>query len=170
MTSRIKTSVDSEIGKLEAVILHQPGSEVENMTPVNAERALYSDILNLPIAGKEYQQLKGVLDKVCTTLEVADLLEEVLHNNESKNKLISKICLNESVSELHPILSEAEPRLLAKLLIEGIALEKNNLTNYLSNERFLLRPLHNLFFTRDSAMGLNDSMLIGKNGKCCARS
>ncbi len=162
MTSRIKTSVNSEIGKLEAVILHQPGSEVENMTPVNAERALYSDILNLPIASREYQQLKGVLDTVCTTLEVAGLLEEVLHSCESKNKLIAKICTNESVSELHPVLSEAQPKLLAKLLIEGIALEKNNLTNYLSNERFLLRPLHNLFFTRDSAMGLNDSMLIGK--------
>ena len=162
MTSRIKTSVNSEIGKLEAVILHQPGSEVENMTPVNAERALYSDILNLPIASREYQQLKGVLDTVCTTLEVADLLEEVLHSGESKNKLIAKICTNESVSELHPVLLEAQPKLLAKLLIEGIALEKNNLTNYLSNERFLLRPLHNLFFTRDSAMGLNDSMLIGK--------
>ena len=40
-------------------------------------------------------------------------------------------------SELHPVLSEAQPKLLAKLLIEGIALEKNNLTNYLSNERFL---------------------------------
>ena len=97
MTSRIKTSVNSEIGKLEAVILHQPGSEVENMTPVNAERALYSDILNLPIASREYQQLKGVLDTVCTTLEVAGLLEEVLHSCESKNKLIAKICTNESV-------------------------------------------------------------------------
>jgi arginine deiminase len=51
---------------------------------------------------------------------------------------------------------------LADLLIEGVVLENNNLTNYLSNERFLLRPLHNLFFTRDSAMGMNDKIMIGR--------
>ncbi|MDZ7740982.1 MAG: hypothetical protein U5Q03_04345 [Bacteroidota bacterium] len=55
--------VDSEIGKLEGVILHRPGPEIENMTPANAERALYSDILNLSVAGREYAQLAGVLDK-----------------------------------------------------------------------------------------------------------
>jgi len=43
----MKTSVHSEIGKLEGVIIHTPGSEVENMTPENAERALYSDILTI---------------------------------------------------------------------------------------------------------------------------
>ena len=59
-------------------------------------------------------------------------------------------------------LIDTAPGELAKLLIEGVFLEKNNLTNYLNNERFLLRPLHNLFFTRDSAMGMNDHMLIGK--------
>ena len=46
MTNIIETCVESEIGEIEGVILHTPGSEVENMTPGNAERALYSDILN----------------------------------------------------------------------------------------------------------------------------
>ena len=39
--------VYTETGELEGVLLHPPGPEVENMTPKNAERALYSDILNL---------------------------------------------------------------------------------------------------------------------------
>ena len=56
----IQVQVSSEIGELEAVILHTPGQEVENMTPKNAERALYSDILNLAVAQKEYCQFKGV--------------------------------------------------------------------------------------------------------------
>ena len=55
--------VQSEIGKLDAVLLHSPGAEVENMTPRNAQRALYSDILNLSIAQKEYEQVSGVLNK-----------------------------------------------------------------------------------------------------------
>jgi len=59
-------------------------------------------------------------------------------------------------------LAENTPEKLASLLIEGVLLERNNLTNYLSNEKFLMRPLHNLFFTRDSAMGMNGNMLIGR--------
>ena len=62
----LKIEVQSEIGKLEAVLLHSPGAEVENMTPRNAQRALYSDILNLSIAQKEYEQVSGVLSKVAS--------------------------------------------------------------------------------------------------------
>ena len=47
---KYNVNVTSEIGELEGVILHSPGPEVENMTPENAERALYSDILNLSVA------------------------------------------------------------------------------------------------------------------------
>ena len=46
----IDIKVTSEIGKLNGVIVHVPGQEVENMTPRNAERALYSDILNPAVA------------------------------------------------------------------------------------------------------------------------
>lgn len=158
----MKTCINSEFGKLEAVIIHQPGSEVENMTPENAERALYSDILNLSIASKEFAQLEGVLKSVTSVFYVKNLLTDILANENVKINLIKEICLNEG-NVCNPLkLSENTPAKLANLLIEGVVLEKNNLTNYLSNERFLLRPLHNLFFTRDSAMGINNHMLIGK--------
>ncbi len=39
---------------------------------------------------------------------------------------------------------------------------KDNLTRYLSNERYLLRPLHNLFFTRDIAMAVNGRVMSGR--------
>ena len=54
----LKINIQSEIGDLEAVLLHTPGAEVENMTPKMAQRALYSDILNLSIAQEEYKQLR----------------------------------------------------------------------------------------------------------------
>ena len=50
MSNIVEVNVQSEIGKLNGVILHTPGEEVENMTPENAGRALYSDIMNLSIA------------------------------------------------------------------------------------------------------------------------
>ena len=46
MNPIVEVNVQSEIGKLNGVIIHTPGEEVENMTPENAERALYSDIIN----------------------------------------------------------------------------------------------------------------------------
>lgn len=157
----MQTSVHSEIGQLEGVIIHTPGSEVENMTPANAERALYSDILNLSIAATEYAQFEGVLKKVSKVYQVKDLLADILENGDVRKELLREICITERIDsclQMH----ETEAKLLASMLIEGVVLEKNNLTNYLSNERFLLRPLHNLFFTRDSAMAMNDSILIGK--------
>ncbi len=158
----MRTSINSEIGKLEGVVVHTPGQEVENMTPENAERALYSDILNLQIASQEYAQLLGVLEKTTTVFEIKKLLCGILKDSGHKEQLLSEICANEQLPGLMDELTGYGEEELSTLLIEGLALPKNNLTNYLSNERFLLRPLHNLFFTRDSAMGMNQAMLTGK--------
>jgi len=158
----MKTCINSEFGKLEGVIIHQPGSEVENMTPENAERALYSDILNLSIAAKEFALLEGVLKSVTSVFYVKNLLADILKDEKVKMNLLKEICSNEGNVCNSFVLAENKAEDLANLLIEGVMLEKNNLTNYLSRERFLLRPLHNLFFTRDSAMGMNDQMIIGK--------
>ena len=158
----MQTSINTEIGKLEGVVVHTPGSEVENMTPENAERALYSDILNLSIATREYAQMVGVLRKTTKVFEVKKLLTDILENNSCKEQLLKEVSSHEQIPGLEDELIQYNKEDLAGLLIEGLVLEKNNLTNYLNNERFLLRPLHNLFFTRDSAMGMNDSMLIGK--------
>ena len=159
---KLRISVDSEIGRLEGVVMHPPGPEVENMTPENAERALYSDILNLSVAKREFAQLEGVLKKVSHVFHVKELLRDVLQNENVRKTLLSEICAVEGLKCSGNSFANNKADELAKLLIEGVALEKNNLTNYLSNERYLLRPLHNLFFTRDSAMGMNDRMLIGK--------
>lgn len=158
----MKTCINSEIGKLEGVIIHTPGSEVENMTPENAERALYSDILNLSIASKEYAQLAGVLGRVAKVFEVKKMLADILESNIAKMQLLQEICNHEGICGMEEQLAENPASQLASLLIEGLILERNNLTNYLSREKFLMRPLHNLFFTRDSAMGMNGNMLIGR--------
>ena len=47
-----KVQINSEIGRLNAVLLHRPGVEIEQMTPENACKALYSDILNKAIVDK----------------------------------------------------------------------------------------------------------------------
>ena len=159
---QLKIDVCSEFGQLEGVIIHTPGLEVEEMTPENAERALYSDILNLSVAGKEYDTFKRVLNKVTRTFEVRDLLEDVLNDEQVKTTLIKDICNNEGAMEILPRLMEQNPIELARQLIQGVYLERNNLTRYLSMERFSLRPLHNFLFTRDCSMAFGSQVLIGK--------
>lgn len=160
MNEKVKIDVCSEIGELEAVILHSPGSEVENMTPGNAERALYSDILNLPVAQKEYAQLEQVLSKFARVLQVKDLLVETLNNSRVKEDLVEKICNSNNISDTKDYLLGKSRKELADLLIEGVVMQKNTLTRFLSQERYSLPPLHNFFFTRDAAIPMLDSVLI----------
>ncbi|MCE1199680.1 MAG: arginine deiminase family protein [Marinilabiliales bacterium] len=157
-----KINVTSEIGELEGVILHSPGPEVENMTPENAERALYSDILNLSVASREYFELKGVLSKLTTTYEVKQLLSETLAQSNARERLIRTVCEHEGTPEEMGFLMEMTPAQLASQLIEGVVLRRDNLTRFLSNERYAIRPLHNFLFTRDSAISVWNEVLIGK--------
>ena len=160
--SKIKIQLESEIGELEGVIIHTPGNEVENMTPENAERALYSDILNLSVAQKEYAQLKGVLSKVTKTFEIKDLLKDILKNHDVKNTLINRITSSCNAEEIKNLLTEQSPEKLASLLIEGVPIHINSLTDYLEKNYYKLDPLHNFFFTRDASSAVNDSVLINK--------
>lgn len=159
---KMRIDVRSEIGEIEGVIIHTPGQEVEEMTPENAERALYSDILNLSVAGEEYAVFKSVLNKVTKTFEVRDLLADILKNDQVKTDLLNEICRNEGAAEILPRLTDKPAKELARLLIQGVYLERNNLTRYLSQERFSLRPLHNFLFTRDASMSFGNEVLIGK--------
>lgn len=162
MNKRLTVNVRSEIGELEGVILHTPGSEVENMTPKNAERALYSDILNLSVAKKEYSQFEGVLNKLTRTFQVQDLLADILSTEKVKENLLQKICKFEGRGDVYNYLLEQSPEETAKSLIQGVVEVKDTLTKYLSKERYALRPLHNFFFTRDAAMSVLDDVLIGR--------
>lgn len=160
--NKFNVNVTSEIGQLEGVILHSPGPEVENMTPENAERALYSDILNLSVASREYFELKEVLNKVTKTYEIKDLLTETLKINSTKEALIRNVCEHEGVYDQLDLLLSMPPEILAQQLIEGVILNRDNLTKFLSKERYSMRPLHNFLFTRDSAITFWNEILIGK--------
>ncbi|MGM0376924.1 MAG: arginine deiminase family protein [Bacteroidota bacterium] len=162
MHSPIIPNVNSEIGELEAVILHTPGPEVENMTPANAERALYSDILNLPVANEEYLQFSEVLGKLTQTFQVKDLLAEILTNSTVKTEMVEKICSHEQVGSIKEDLLGMAPEELSAQLIEGVALKRNTLTSFLSEERYALRPLHNFFFTRDASTTIFNEVMISK--------
>lgn len=157
----LNLNVQSETGKLEAVLMHYPGAEVENMTPKHAQRALYSDILNLSIAQKEYDQIFGVLKKTSRVFEVTDLLTQLLEKDDLKSALVHKICETEQVLNYVDYLIDLSAPALAKILIEGLPIQINTLTDFLREEYYALKPLYNFYFTRDS------SAIIGNNAVIC---
>ena len=153
-----KVHVASETGRLRAVLLHRPGVEIERMTPLNAAHALYSDILNRPIVDTEYHYFSGVLEKWTQVYYVEDILERLLDDAEVRRHLVEESCdmdnCDDGLAEQLMALPSAE---LAQALIEGY--EQPD-WDCVSDDRYLLKPLYNLFFTRDASSTVYDRVLI----------
>ena len=158
--NKTRLNVQSETGVLEAVMLHYPGAEVENMTPKNAQRALYSDILNLSIAQKEYEQLYGVLNKLTKVFEVRKLLAEFLKDSVQKEVLLRKICTTENVMQYFDYLMQLSEKEVTRVLIEGLPAKINTLTEYLKDDYYALLPLYNFYFTRDACVTIGNNLLV----------
>ena len=53
----------SEIGKLQRVLLHRPGREIEALTPSTMERLLFDDVPFLKAAQEEHDAFADLLRK-----------------------------------------------------------------------------------------------------------
>ncbi len=162
MSQEYKVNLNSEIGQLEAVILHKPGAEVENMKPANAHRALYSDILNVEVANQEYAEFISVLDKLTTTFEMQDLLRTILQNDTVRQSLVNDLWLDEEHYGDDTFVKQLSTEQLSIQLIEGIRMQKNSLSKFLMDDRYSLKPLYNFFFMRDASMSFGDKVVVGK--------
>lgn len=153
-----KVNVASETGRLRAVLLHRPGVEIERMTPLNAAHALYSDILNKPIVDTEYSNFCGVLERWTNVYYVEDILEELLKDNDIRQHLVYESCDMDNCDDgLAEQLMEWDADCLAKALIEGYEDPEWDGTD---DNRYLLKPLYNLFFTRDASSTVYNRVLI----------
>ena len=150
--------VSSETGRLRAVLLHRPGAEIERMTPLNAAEALYSDILNKPIVDSEYHYFSGVLNKWTDVYYVEDILESLLQESSVRQHLVGESCRMDGCPQLVPQLLDLDPKQLATVLIQGYENPRWDAQN--ADDRYLLKPLYNLFFTRDASSTVYDRVLI----------
>ena len=156
-SQRINVSVNSEIGKLQHVLIHTPGPELEKITPENAHTYLYSDILNMQVAQKEYGYFKKVLQKATKVHEISDLLTDILQIENVKNSLVDRICRAEEKGFIAAYLKSLPANELAQQLIAGVYLD--NIT-YINHENSALTPIPNLFFMRDASFTVFDNILI----------
>ena len=153
----INVSVNSEIGKLQHVLVHTPGPELEKVTPENAHTFLFSDILNMQVAQKEYSYFKKVLQKVAEVHEIGDLLTDILQMENVKNALVDRVCKTEDKGFLAPYLKSLSAEELSRQLIEGVRLDD---ITYINKEPYALLPIPNLFFMRDASFTMFDNIMI----------
>ena len=139
----LQVNLNSEVGRLRAVMLHRPGPELENMTPATIKEALYSDLLSTRPAQKEYRQLEAILSGVCTPFYIDDLLREVLEKvPESKNYIMGKLRGEGVPEETLRHLESLDAKTLGKSLVDGLPGTAMN-------------PMYNLYFTRDIGVCFN---------------
>jgi arginine deiminase len=154
-------NVSSEIGRLREVLVHPPGAELLAVTPATRADYLYDDIIDLPHALREHGRFVAILERFAKVYKVADLLAETLSDREMRQHLISDTLDIISSEPLSRELEQLEPSALVKLLIEGREEMPGQLTRTLNETGYVLPPLPNLFFTRDTAMAINEHVMIG---------
>ena len=152
----------SEIGKLNKVLLHRLGTEVEGLVPGNFERLLFDDIPYLKVAQHEHDLFADVLRE--NGVEVVYYVDETV--KALADKKVRAEFVKEFVSESN-IYSEAVTEALEEYLMgmtvrgmvekciagikkDEISVSTNSLAEYIaSGYPYYMDPMPNLYFTRD---------------------
>ncbi|HEX6966115.1 MAG TPA: arginine deiminase family protein [Gemmatimonadaceae bacterium] len=153
--------VTSEIGRLQAVLVHTPGPELLAVTPETREDYLYDDIIDVEIAQREHRHFVAILERFADVHFVSNMLADVVQSADARDLLIREMTDIVPSSPLAKEFTERSPQELARMLIEGMEEEPGPLARTLNETGYVLPPLPNLLFTRDSAMVMGTHALIG---------
>ncbi|HET7621377.1 MAG TPA: arginine deiminase family protein [Gemmatimonadaceae bacterium] len=153
--------VTSEIGALQTVLVHTPGPELLAVTPANRADYLYDDIIDVEIAQREHRRFVAILERFAKVHYVRDLLADVIVAGDARELLIREATHMVPTGPLASRIGERSPEELVDMLIEGDEEVPGPLARTLNEHGYMLPPLPNLFFTRDTAMVLGAHVMIG---------
>ena len=163
--------VRSEVGRLRTVLLHRPGNELKRLTPRNNDALLFDGLPWVDRAQEEHDQFAETLrNRGVEVLYVSTLLVETLADPTARAKaiqdLVSDIRLGETLrSYLLRYLADLDPEELAEIMMAGLRNDEVQGTGSLvaalyRPDHFLIDPLPNLLFTRDSSVWIGDRVTI----------
>ncbi len=156
-------NIFSEIGKLNKVMLHRIGHEVEGLVPENFERLLFDDIPFLKVAQREFDSFAKILEENgAEVVYLTDELAKILKDDSVKRSFVKDMLTESGITSqgtfeaLSDYLLAMEPEKLVDTIITGIDKKDvvvenaKSLSDFImSSYPFYLDPLPNAYFTRD---------------------
>lgn len=159
MSNVTQISVTSETSRLESVIVHTPGSEMNLVSPANREDLLFEDILFLDEARREHEHMCAVFEVIIESgsegiLQLAPLLRDAFESVGARESFVDR--LSREVSEMNLLairrdLLDLSPDELHRFALTGV-----------SGLPFYAQPVPNLLFTRDLASAVGDHIIVGR--------
>jgi arginine deiminase len=161
----------SEVGRLRTVLLHRPGNELRRLTPRNNDQLLFDGVPWVDRAQEEHDGFAQALtDRGVEVLRLDRLLAEVLSFPAARAELIAAAVDDprlgatlQRAATAH--LGDLAAEDLAATLIAGLAhdeLRGGHGLAYQVMDRadFVVPPLPNLLFTRDSSVWVGDEVAV----------
>jgi arginine deiminase len=167
-----QASVDSEFGRLGTVLMHRPGPELKRITP-RTRHLLQFDGLPWPArAQQEHDALADVLrTRGAEVIYLTELLQDVLEYQAARDESIAAVLASsdlgdELAAEVSRHLTALPPEDLAAALIAGLATDelrggRGLVYDLLSPHDFIIEPLPNLVFSRDTCAWAGDQIVLG---------
>ena len=163
--------VSTEVGRLRTVMLHRPGPELQRLTPRNNDKLLFDGIPWVSRAQDEHDAFADALRvRGVEVLYLTDLLVETLASEEARAHAIrgvtASLRLGDTLRDhLRSSLAELGPEELKDVLTAGLRNDEVRggfglVTSLLASDDFLIDPLPNLLFTRDSSVWIGDTVAV----------
>jgi len=168
----MRYGVHSEVGTLRTVLVCRPGLAHLRLTPGNCRALLFDEVLWVERAQRDHAQfVREMTARGVEVLEVHELLAQTLDRPEAKRWLLErKIVANTAglglIDDLRAALAELPHARLAELLIGGMtkadlpSKPAGLLAAYLELNDFVLPPLPNALFTRDTSCWIGDGVCL----------
>lgn len=173
----MELNVYSEIGKLKTVLLHRPGKELENLTPMILEKLLFDDIPYLKVAQEEHDAFADVLrNEGVEVLYITEMVAEALKANPSVIDTFIEQFIDEAHvksksvrNALFNFLKALSPLRMVEKMIEGIRTHdvkirnRSSIMDMLEDEYpFFTDPMPNILFQRDPFASIGHGVAINK--------
>ncbi|MEV0255033.1 arginine deiminase [Streptomyces sp. NPDC050732] len=167
--------VDSEAGRLRRVILHRPDLELKRLTPSNKDTLLFDDVLWVRRARQEHDGFADVLrDRGVAVHLFGDLLTETLDVPAARLMVLDRVFDEKeygplATDHLRAVFATLPSAELAEALVGGMTkrefLERHAEPtsvrfHCMDLDDFLLGPLPNHLFTRDTSAWIYDGVSI----------
>jgi arginine deiminase len=163
--------VDSEIGRLRTVLVHRPGAELRRLSPRSRDRLLFDRLPWVDRAQQEHDSFcQALRDHGVEVLYLTELLQDTLEYQGARDAAIAAAVDDPRLGDelrdvLRDHLDDLESELLAETLIAGVApgelpAGRGLAYQLLDRHDFVLDPLPNLVFTRDSSVWIGDRVVV----------